>query len=184
MKQRAEKRGWKGLPLVAYLACWAGWFIGMMAPIGLIALAQKGDPQELLLVAMEIACVAWVPVVPVALVLILLRRYWNRGLREPEWGRTALLGLLGALALGGCALLARAGLIRGPVGDAVAISTFLIPATVAGMLTRKSAAGDLTCKKCGYDLRAHQAGQRCPECGAEIQGTESDKMPGAKRSNE
>jgi hypothetical protein len=32
---------------------------------------------------------------------------------------------------------------------------------------RKKARGSL-CAKCGYDLRAHKPGQKCPECGTEI----------------
>ena len=40
------------------------------------------------------------------------------------------------------------------------------------------------CAFCGYDLRVHRAGQRCPECGAEIQGAGDGKMAGEQRSDE
>lgn len=34
------------------------------------------------------------------------------------------------------------------------------------------------CRQCGYDLRAHKAGERCPECGAAMPG---DLVRGAMR---
>ena len=34
---------------------------------------------------------------------------------------------------------------------------------------RRRCVGEVMCVKCGYDLRAHEAGQKCPECGTVIE---------------
>jgi hypothetical protein len=42
----------------------------------------------------------------------------------------------------------------------------LLPAWVVWTRRRRPPPGH--CRKCGYDLRAHRAGERCPECGTVI----------------
>jgi hypothetical protein len=39
------------------------------------------------------------------------------------------------------------------------------------------------CRKCHYDLRAHKAGERCPECGTEIPTVPSATISGKPRSD-
>jgi tRNA(Ile2) C34 agmatinyltransferase TiaS len=54
-----------------------------------------------------------------------------------------------------------------------------VTAALIALLTRTRTHAAGLCQKCGYDLRAHRPGQRCPECGTPIPLDKTrDRPPG------
>jgi hypothetical protein len=54
---------------------------------------------------------------------------------------------------------------------AVAAVTLVLPVgTLVHVMRRRRRASGRLCQRCGYDLRAHSAGDRCPECGTAVTG--------------
>jgi len=67
--------------------------------------------------------------------------------------------------------------VRVPVVYAIFLSAAISTALLWPRWKRRIAAGH--CAKCGYDLRAHRPGQRCPECGTPIPLDETrHRLPG------
>jgi hypothetical protein len=60
-----------------------------------------------------------------------------------------------------------------------------LPGVVGGWKWHKARrrAREGVCGRCGYDLRAHKAGERCPECGTEIPTVPSATISGKPRSD-
>jgi hypothetical protein len=170
------KRRWRNIfaaVLPAMGMCYLGLLVGLVATTFVGIFTIDRDPEAAGFFPLVVAVYSAASLIPAALLgltLFLLARFGNRVPRPHAKSYAFLLGAVTGILV---SLLSVNYIdhflqIPDPYGDVLCLGLYaFFPAALAVLLTHRRLEPGL-CPSCSYDLRAHQPGQKCPECGTLI----------------